>query len=198
MLQFQAWDDRLEQPPTEPEAAPAHTALANILSQLPPPSPPPKGAALLQCDIRMSWSALGAPRNSLCASNMAQVTCCCHSCQLLFGRSACAQGNCLARSPAPLQAAPSCSSAQGALNSAGLHAQTSTCCSATLMHGAVKPTLLAPTGMGHHPLFPNYPKVLACRTRPQVPEKNVSALPTVSILPGLQHFVHPGEVSVAE
>lgn len=64
-----------------------------------------------------------------------------------------ATGNISARSPAHLQAAPSCIS--GTLSHGGIHAQVSIHCGAALIHGEVKHPLFAATGMCHHPGFPN-------------------------------------------
>lgn len=91
---------------------------------------------------------------------------------------ACAWGNISARSPARLQAAPSCVS--GTLSHGGIHAH----CGAALIHGEVKHPLFVATGMCHHPGFLNYLKVLPCRTRPWDVEEQM-----MKILAVLQHCV---------
>lgn len=96
----------------------------------------------------------------------------------------CVRANISARSPVHLQAPPSCIS--GTLT---IHAQVSIHCGAALIHGEVKCPLFVAT---HHPRFPNYPKLFACRTRPWVVEKQA-----VNILSVLKHFVCSGEVWLA-
>lgn len=157
-------------------------------------------------DVPGRWgtAGLGAPGNSLPA-RVAPVTCCCSRRQLLFSSSAlsglqtpaCAQGNGSGESPVPLRAAPSCVSGDSRQRRS-IHARAGIHRSAALIHGEVKHLLVLAAGTCHHPIFPNYPKMFSCRTKPLVAEEKAAAWQAMNIPAALQSFVRPGEAPVAE
>lgn len=96
---------------------------------------------------------------------------------------ACAWENCSARTPAPLQAALSCTSgdSQQQFPCPGqrpLWCRSHPCEAKHRLQGS--PSM---AGMGHDPIFPNYPRAFACSTRPQ---EKAAAWPATSILAASQ------------
>lgn len=205
MLHLQAWEDGREHPPTVPEAAPAHTVLANTpFSATTTISFCSKGSCLAPARRRdvpgwwgtAGWAALGnsTVRDGTSDMLLSQASPLRHLGAQPASNARLHPGKRLSGSPVPLRAAPFCVSGDS-WQQCGIRAQASIRCGAALIHSEVKHPLVPAAGTCQHPAFPNHLKVLAGRTRPLVAEGKVAAWQATSILASLQSSVCPEQAT---